>query len=152
MRPRAAPSSFIGSGAPAVELNSRPKSPPGRAGPSHESKAERLREWRTARGREPFPEPLLLRDALYLLQGIDGRYVHFALSSPAERNPYLSEKGKEGDGTGFPLGKGEVPLPDTQEIVGIDIVADEAKVCGYGPCSNTRMDTYHNRRAVFSFN
>lgn len=94
-----------------------------------ESKAERLREWRAGRGRAPFPEPLLLRDALYLLQGIDGRYVRFALAPAAESNPYLSEKGKEGDGTGFPLGKGVDTLStEQQDIVGIDIVADEAKV------------------------
>lgn len=71
-----------------------------------------------------------MRDTLYLLQGIDGRYVRFAISPPKERNPYLTERGREGEGTGFPLGK-EGPIieeEDDDEIVGIEIVADEEKV------------------------
>lgn len=134
-RPRGATSSLLGDygrdNGPVVELGSPPRTPNGRAGPSSPTtKAERLREWRAGRGRAPFPEHLLLRDALYLLQGIDGRYVRFALAPAAESNPYLSEKGKEGDGTGFPLGKAgaAAPPPASQEIVGIDIVADEPKV------------------------
>ncbi|EIW66546.1 hypothetical protein TREMEDRAFT_72372 [Tremella mesenterica DSM 1558] len=47
-------------------------------------------------GQPPFPDVLLLRDCLYLLQGIDGRYVRFALRPPHEQNPYLTDKGKEG--------------------------------------------------------
>lgn len=94
------------------------------------SKAALLREWRTERNRRPFSEALLLRDALYLLQGIDGRYIRFAIAPPPERNPYLTEKGKKGDGVGFPLGANGVVVSEvTQpEVVGIDIAADEAKV------------------------
>ncbi|ORY24380.1 Spc98 family-domain-containing protein [Naematelia encephala] len=94
------------------------------------SKADMLRAWRTAQSRPPFPDQLLLRDTLYLLQGIDGRYVRFAVRPPAEQNPYLTEKGKAGDGIGFGLGRdGAVPAHEGQEgdVVGIDIVADEAK-------------------------
>jgi len=73
----------------------------------------------------------LLRDTLYLLQGIDGRYVRFALRPPKERNPYSTEKGRAGDGTGFALGKDAGQTEEEGEegdIVGIDIVADEPKV------------------------
>lgn len=80
----------------------------------------------------PFPQHLLLRDALYLLQGIDGRYVRFAIRPAQQQNPYLTDKGKRGDGMGFPLGKEGEPLPLDQdveeEIVGLDFVADEQVV------------------------
>nr|XP_018264728.1 gamma-tubulin complex component 3 [Kwoniella dejecticola CBS 10117]OBR86886.1 gamma-tubulin complex component 3 [Kwoniella dejecticola CBS 10117] len=69
------------------------------------SKADVLKAWRTSKAQKPFPAHLLLRDMLYLLQGIDGRYVRFALRPPKEQNPYLSEKGRAADGVGFPLGK-----------------------------------------------
>jgi gamma-tubulin complex component 3 len=81
--------------------------------------------------RPPFPPHLLLRDTLYLVQGIDGRYVRFAIRPPKEQNPYLSDKGRAGDGTAFALGKdGAVPEPDDEsgEVMGIDIVADEEVV------------------------
>jgi hypothetical protein len=45
-----------------------------------------------------------MRDTLYLLQGIDGRYIRFAVRPPAEQNPYRTEQGKANDGTAFPLG------------------------------------------------
>ncbi|OXG74279.1 gamma-tubulin complex component 3 [Cryptococcus neoformans Gb118] len=93
------------------------------------SKADIINQWRATRSQPPFPQHLLLRDTLYLLQGIDGRYVRFAISPPKERNPYLTERGREGEGTGFPLGK-EGPIieeEDDDEIVGIEIVADEEK-------------------------
>ncbi|RSH94655.1 Microtubule-nucleating Tub4p (gamma-tubulin) complex component [Saitozyma podzolica] len=78
--------------------------------PSHwsgkgKSKADVLKAWRTARSQPPFPTHLLLRDTLYLLQGIDGRYVRFAVDAA---------KGSGG-------GEAE------EEVVGIEIVADEAK-------------------------
>ena len=68
---------------------------------------------------------------LYLLQGIDGAYVRFALRSPPEQNPYLSQRGKAGEGIGFQLGKEgnpEEPEGEQGEVVGINIVADEPKV------------------------
>jgi gamma-tubulin complex component 3 len=42
------------------------------------SKAQLLREYRTRHGRPQISESLLLRDALYLLQGISGKVVRFA--------------------------------------------------------------------------
>lgn len=41
------------------------------------SKAQILREYRGRHGRAGIPEHLLLRDALYLLQGISGKWVKF---------------------------------------------------------------------------
>lgn len=123
-----------------INLDSGPPSPVSAspsAGPSTaKSKAALLAEWRTARHRPPFPEALLLRDALYLLQGINGRYVRFAVAPAPQNNPYLSDRGRAGDGTGFPLGAEGTRVLDAakaeaaQEVVGIDIVADEAKVRG----------------------
>ena len=72
-----------------------------------------------------------MRDALYLLQGIDGRYVRFAIRLAKQQNPYLTDKGKKGDGMGFPLGKEGEPLmdgEDEEEVVGLDFVADEQTV------------------------
>jgi hypothetical protein len=65
----------------------------------------------------PFPTHLLLRDTLYLLQGIDGRYVRFAVDAA---------KGSGG-------GEAE------EEVVGIEIVADEAKVRSYAPGDRRRV-------------
>ncbi|THH04788.1 hypothetical protein EW146_g10082, partial [Bondarzewia mesenterica] len=42
------------------------------------SKAELLRDYRAKTGRPHVPEELLLRDTLYLLQGISGKYVRFS--------------------------------------------------------------------------
>ncbi|KAG8928309.1 Microtubule-nucleating Tub4p (gamma-tubulin) complex component [Tulasnella sp. 418] len=42
------------------------------------TKAELLKEHRLNQGRQNLPEHLLLRDVLYLLQGISGKYVHFS--------------------------------------------------------------------------
>lgn len=39
-------------------------------------------------GTRTIPEELILRDALYILQGVDGRFVRFIIS-PSEPNPYL---------------------------------------------------------------
>jgi gamma-tubulin complex component 3 len=72
-----------------------------------------------------------LRDALYLLQGIDGRYIRFAIRPAKEQNPYLTDKGKKGDGMGFPLGRdAETAAGDAEdeEVVGLDFVADEQVV------------------------
>jgi gamma-tubulin complex component 3 len=65
-----------------------------------------------------------------LLQGIDGRYVRFAIRPAKQQNTYLTDKGKKGDGMGFPLGK-EAPIPDEddeEEVVGLDFMADEQSV------------------------
>ncbi|KIK68101.1 hypothetical protein GYMLUDRAFT_191161 [Collybiopsis luxurians FD-317 M1] len=42
------------------------------------SKAEQLKEYREQSGRPQFPEHLLLRDTLYILQGISGKYVQLS--------------------------------------------------------------------------
>ncbi|KAL4265001.1 Spindle pole body component [Pleurotus pulmonarius] len=42
------------------------------------SRAQILSEYRAKMGRPPLPEQHLLRDALYLLQGISGKHVHFS--------------------------------------------------------------------------
>lgn len=69
---------------------------------------------------------------MYLLQGIDGRYVRFAYRDPPQQNPYLTERGKKGEGMGFPLGKegdaGPSRMTDEQEVVGLEFVADEELV------------------------
>ncbi|KAF6762275.1 gamma-tubulin complex, DGRIP91/SPC98 component [Ephemerocybe angulata] len=52
-----------------------PTSTPNAAG---KSKATLLKEYRQLRGHPPVPEVLLLRDAIYLLQGISGKYVQFS--------------------------------------------------------------------------
>jgi len=45
--------------------------------PATKSKAQLLREYRARHGRPQISEALLLRDALYLLQGISGKVVRF---------------------------------------------------------------------------
>ncbi|WRT65700.1 uncharacterized protein IL334_002646 [Kwoniella shivajii] len=99
--------------------------------PKGKSKADVLKAWRISMSQTPFPPHLLLRDTLYLLQGIDGHYIRFALRPPPEQNPYLTEKGRAGEGAGFPLGKDGGVLPkvegDEGDIVGIEIVADQEK-------------------------
>ncbi|WVO13274.1 hypothetical protein L204_100887 [Cryptococcus depauperatus] len=111
-----------------------PSIPPVEFSGKGNSKAEVIKQWRIAQcgrpAQPPFPPHLLLRDTLYLLQGIDGRYVRFAVSPPKEQNPYLTAKGREGEGTGFPLGKDGTNIESTEseeEIVGIEIVVEEAK-------------------------
>ena len=80
----------------------------------------------------PFPPQLLLRDTLYLLQGIDGRYVRFAVRPPKQQNPYLTDRARAQDGVGFTLGRdgGQAGEEDIGEgdVVGIEIVAKESKV------------------------
>lgn len=113
------------------------------------SKADILKAWRTSQcklldtrvqlrlARPPFPEHLLLRDTLYLLQGIDGRYVRFAVRPPKEKNPYRTDRGLAGDGAGFALGNGDAESDGGEEgeVIGIDFVVDEAKVShSHGQC------------------
>ncbi|KAI0702854.1 gamma-tubulin complex DGRIP91/SPC98 component [Cytidiella melzeri] len=47
-------------------------------GPKRKSKADVLRDYRLKSDKSHIPESLLLRDTLYLLQGISGKYVQFA--------------------------------------------------------------------------
>ncbi|KAG1779706.1 gamma-tubulin complex, component 3 [Suillus placidus] len=61
---------------PTTSPTDLPRSPQ----PKGNSKAEILREYRARIGRHHLPEQLLLRDTLYLLQGISGKYVHLSLS------------------------------------------------------------------------
>ncbi|KAG8763621.1 Microtubule-nucleating Tub4p (gamma-tubulin) complex component [Ceratobasidium sp. 423] len=48
------------------------------------TKADLLKEYRAKAGRSHLPEDLLLRDVLYLLQGISGKYVRFDSSKSKE--------------------------------------------------------------------
>ncbi|EPT03667.1 hypothetical protein FOMPIDRAFT_1028525 [Fomitopsis schrenkii] len=57
--------------------------------PRGKSKAELLREYRNKIGRPHLPEHLILRDTLYLLQGISGKYVHFSASRDPNGNNEL---------------------------------------------------------------
>ncbi|KAJ7129622.1 gamma-tubulin complex DGRIP91/SPC98 component [Mycena epipterygia] len=52
--------------------------------PRGKSKADILREYRAKIGRPHLPENLLLRDTLYLLQGISGKYVRFSIQDDPE--------------------------------------------------------------------
>lgn len=124
------------------------------------SKADVLKSWRSSRGenlirpaltpaRPPFSDELLLRDTLYLLQGIDGRYVKFARLPPAELNPYRSEQAQNNNGAGFPLSKGPEVQKDAGEIVGIEILADETKVGSRRFKADGSMDTFPPPPAVF---
>ncbi|ORX33220.1 hypothetical protein BD324DRAFT_654315, partial [Kockovaella imperatae] len=89
------------------------------------SKADILNSWRAS---QAFSEQLLLRDILYLLQGIDGQFIRFAVRPPEEQNPYKSAKAKAAEGAAFALGKdGEAGTKSEDgEVVGIDINVDEA--------------------------
>ncbi|KAL1944175.1 hypothetical protein VTO73DRAFT_3360 [Trametes versicolor] len=53
------------------------------------SKADLLREYRLRLGQPHIPEHLILRDTLYLLQGISGKYVQFSVTKDAEQNKEL---------------------------------------------------------------
>ncbi|TFK43488.1 gamma-tubulin complex DGRIP91/SPC98 component [Crucibulum laeve] len=52
--------------------------------PKGKSNAEILQEYRILKGYAHIPELLLLRDTLYLLQGISGKYVYFSLQEDDE--------------------------------------------------------------------
>ncbi|KAL7282306.1 gamma-tubulin complex DGRIP91/SPC98 component [Trametes coccinea BRFM310] len=66
-------------------IESHPTSRPHRG----KSKADLLREYRLRLGQPHIPEHLILRDTLYLLQGISGKYVQFSVSKDAEQNKEL---------------------------------------------------------------
>jgi len=121
----------------AIDLNSPPPTavPPQPAPPplphAHTSKAEVLKHWRTQRGRRPFPESLLLRDALYLLQGIDGRYVRFDVAPANNANGAANGNGTANGRTvadRWDRSETEILGDEDETILGIDIVVDEPKV------------------------
>ncbi|KAF8165302.1 gamma-tubulin complex, DGRIP91/SPC98 component [Crassisporium funariophilum] len=60
-------------------------SSPSNQGDRGPCKAELLREYRTQQGVPHMSEYLLLRDTLYLMQGISGKYVRFASSHEDEK-------------------------------------------------------------------
>ncbi|KAI5454632.1 Microtubule-nucleating Tub4p (gamma-tubulin) complex component [Naganishia albida] len=94
------------------------------------TKAEIMREWRQSQGKTPRDTDLLLRDMLYLLQGIDGKYARFAKKSRFEKqkrlNPYLVDQAfPRPGGARDDKGKGkqvDEVLADDEEIRGIDFV------------------------------
>lgn len=119
------------------------------------TKAQIMREWRESqgesnwtqtpiatyhiyglRGQTPRDTDLLLRDMLYLLQGIDGKYARFAKKSRFEKqkelNPYLVDTTMQRPGARDDKGMGrqlEEVLADDEEIRGIDFVDPDGQVC-----------------------
>ncbi|OSX60169.1 hypothetical protein POSPLADRAFT_1047637 [Postia placenta MAD-698-R-SB12] len=96
-KPPSTPSAFLPSLAPpppprhsAYSNPSTPAdpSPPAKA-QKGKSKAEILREYRRKTGHPHLSEHLILRDTLYLLQGISGKYVHFSPSTDPNGNNEL---------------------------------------------------------------
>ncbi|KAI0068681.1 gamma-tubulin complex DGRIP91/SPC98 component [Artomyces pyxidatus] len=71
-------------------INSSPADglPPTRL-PRGKSKAEILRDFRNRSGRPHLSEELLLRDTLYLLQGISGKYIRFSPANDEGRDMSL---------------------------------------------------------------
>ncbi|KAM6495845.1 gamma-tubulin complex DGRIP91/SPC98 component [Amanita muscaria] len=59
--------------------------------PRGKSKAEILKSYRLKAGRTNLPEHLLLCDALYLLQGISGRYIKFSHSEDNHSIVFMDE-------------------------------------------------------------
>ncbi|KDQ64482.1 hypothetical protein JAAARDRAFT_28112 [Jaapia argillacea MUCL 33604] len=57
--------------------------------PRGKSKADLLREYRVRTGRPQLPEHLLLRDTLYLLQGISGKYVRFVPAKDPDKEKQI---------------------------------------------------------------
>ena len=57
---------------------------------------------------------------------------------PKQQNPYLTERGKAVEGAGFDLGEEGAVLNEDQgeegDVVGIEIVADEPRVCMRRSC------------------
>ncbi|KAF8974520.1 gamma-tubulin complex, DGRIP91/SPC98 component [Flammula alnicola] len=61
-------------------------------GPKGRSNATRLKEYRAHKGISHMNESLLVRDTLYLMQGISGKYVRFATSNEDEKKlVFISE-------------------------------------------------------------
>ncbi|EKM59180.1 uncharacterized protein PHACADRAFT_205357 [Phanerochaete carnosa HHB-10118-sp] len=57
--------------------------------PKGKSRADTLREYRAKIDRQHLPESALLRDTLYLLQGISGKHVQFASINDPESNQLI---------------------------------------------------------------
>lgn len=58
------------------------------------SKATLLRDYRSEKSHSHLPESVLLRDALYLLQGISGKFVRFSLTKEEENRILFVEDAK----------------------------------------------------------
>ncbi|KAJ7228614.1 gamma-tubulin complex DGRIP91/SPC98 component [Mycena pura] len=69
---------------PRTSPSPSPVEPPVSRLPKGKSRADILRDYRLKNGRPHLPENLLLRDTLYLLQGISGKYVRFSAQDDSE--------------------------------------------------------------------
>nr|GAT59461.1 predicted protein [Mycena chlorophos] len=88
--PNRPPPNFLPSlAAPPPATTQAPIEVPGARQPKGKSKAEILREYRAKSGRQHLPENLLLRDTLYILQGISGKYIRFAHEDDADTEEKL---------------------------------------------------------------
>lgn len=81
--------------------------------------------FRAKQGKKTLPTRVLLRDMLYLLQGIDGKHVRFARKTQAQRNreanPYIDEPDfANGPGRGAAAGKKNKGKGKATESDGID--------------------------------
>ena len=65
--------------------------PPPLPSAAGKSKAELLKEWRKSKGQTPISEVQLLRDAIYLLQGISGTYIKFSQEENDDRIIFLDD-------------------------------------------------------------
>ncbi|KAF8205020.1 gamma-tubulin complex, DGRIP91/SPC98 component [Pholiota molesta] len=63
-----------------IQGNTTAHTPPVRKGEPERSNAARLKEYRAYKGAQHMAESRLVRDTLYLMQGISGKYVKFAPS------------------------------------------------------------------------
>ncbi|KAI9574841.1 gamma-tubulin complex, component 3 [Boletus coccyginus] len=85
--PRPPPAPFLATlRPPATRPPSTSPSPAEPRPPKQKSKADTLRDHRARTAQARIPEYLLLRDTLYLLQGISGKYVQLAFSDQDDIN------------------------------------------------------------------
>lgn len=84
---------------PSRDIATSPISPstPRLATQSLSSKAQLLRDYRKSRGYAHISERLLLRDALYLLQGISGKYVKISTSKEDDNDRVVFLEDSVGD-------------------------------------------------------
>ncbi|KAF8138303.1 gamma-tubulin complex, component 3 [Boletus edulis] len=84
---RAHPTPFLATlHPPATRPSSTAPSPVDPRPSKHKSKADILRDYRARTAHARLPEHLLLRDTLYLLQGISGKYVQLSFSDQEDTN------------------------------------------------------------------